>query len=222
MRPADFVRHVRDACHQVPTRGRFGDHKVFIASAWAWLRCNRRAAGFDDVTLDAFKARLVVANHNGDLVLARADLVAAMDPDLLRKSETQHLSSRWHFIRSDGFAVDRWVVLLHEPSRPPREYSYGLEESVRRSWDHVTVHEGWAELRNPAGELAARKEATAWAVIRHGGRATDNARVFFTGPEANARRCWARLDVRQGWAELRKPGGAVVERQSGPTLRTRW
>jgi hypothetical protein len=61
----------------------------------------------------------------------------------------------------------------------------------------------------------------AWSIARQGREhLPPRERVY--RDEAAARRAWARLDVRQGWAELRE-GERVVERQSGPwAVRTRW
>lgn len=89
-----FARAVRDAAAHA-TEGRFGDRKVFIAALWRALRDDPAAGGS---SLDAFKQRLVAAHQAGLVVLARADLVGAMDPDQVRQSETAHLEARYHFV----------------------------------------------------------------------------------------------------------------------------
>jgi hypothetical protein len=75
--------------------GAFGDRKVFIASVWKELT---RDPSYAMLSLDEFKARLVAAHRAGDLALARADLVAAMDPELVRSSETTTDGASFHFI----------------------------------------------------------------------------------------------------------------------------
>ena len=51
--------------------------------------------------MNAFKQRLVEANSKGLLRLSRADLVSAMDPELVAESETRYLNARFHFVRLD-------------------------------------------------------------------------------------------------------------------------
>jgi hypothetical protein len=75
--------------------GMFGDRKVFIASVWDRLR---RQTAWSALSLDDFKARLVAAHRSGALHLARADLVAAMDPQLVAASETVTDGASFHFI----------------------------------------------------------------------------------------------------------------------------
>lgn len=74
---------------------RFGEHKVYISSLW------RHLGGPASLSLDAFKRRLVEANHAGLLRLARADLVAAMDASELEASETRHLNATFHFVEAE-------------------------------------------------------------------------------------------------------------------------
>jgi hypothetical protein len=88
---ADDVRHIARTAND----GVFGERKVFIAAAWHQLR---RRPGYASLTLDDFKARLVRAHRAGELVLARADLVAAMDPGLVAASETLADSATFHFV----------------------------------------------------------------------------------------------------------------------------
>ncbi|HVV85689.1 MAG TPA: hypothetical protein VHE35_21670, partial [Kofleriaceae bacterium] len=90
----DFAAEVRAAAARA-TDGRFGPRKVFIASLW-------RDHAFRDLSLDDFKARLLAAHRGGALTLARADLVAAMDPDLVRDSELAHGDSRYHFVEAEA------------------------------------------------------------------------------------------------------------------------
>ncbi len=77
------------------TAGVLGDRKVFICSVWDELR---RQPTWSALTLDEFKARLVRAHRDGDLELARADLVGALDPRLVSASETPADGTSFHFI----------------------------------------------------------------------------------------------------------------------------
>ena len=89
-----FAAHVRDLA-RAATAGVFGDRKVFISSVWNELR---RDPAYATLTLDDFKAKLLRAHRDGDLVLARADLVAAMNPELVAASETATDGASFHFI----------------------------------------------------------------------------------------------------------------------------
>lgn len=91
---ASFATEVRDLA-RATHHGVFGDRKVFIAALWDELRRHPRWAA---LTLDDFKTRLVQAHRAGDLVLARADLVAAMNPELVAASETTTDGASFHFI----------------------------------------------------------------------------------------------------------------------------
>jgi hypothetical protein len=91
---ADVQRAAQDA-----TSGVFGGRKVFIASLWRQLRCEPRWAA---LSLSEFKNRLLAAQRDGHVELARADLVAAMDPQLVSESETRGDGSSFHFIVRGG------------------------------------------------------------------------------------------------------------------------
>lgn len=75
-------------------KGRFGDNKVFIAHVWD-------ALGGSGLSLDNFKRRLIDAHRANLLVLSRADLVEAMDPNDVAASEARYLNATFHFIRTD-------------------------------------------------------------------------------------------------------------------------
>ncbi|HEU4734638.1 MAG TPA: hypothetical protein VFT22_42395 [Kofleriaceae bacterium] len=77
------------------TEGWFGDRKVFISAVWHTLRENPR---WSELSLDELKQRLVDAHRAGELVLARADLVAAMDPELVAASEITTDGASFHFL----------------------------------------------------------------------------------------------------------------------------
>ena len=90
----DFAGEVRDVA-RAARDGVFGDRKVFISSVWDELR---RHPTWSSLTLDEFKSRLVRAHRAGDVVLARADLVGALDPALVAASETPTDGTSFHFI----------------------------------------------------------------------------------------------------------------------------
>jgi hypothetical protein len=75
--------------------GWFGDRKVFVFAVWDELR---KRSPWAAIALDDFKARLVAAHRAGELTLARADLVAAMDPALVAASEIAADGASFHFI----------------------------------------------------------------------------------------------------------------------------
>jgi hypothetical protein len=96
-RPDRFTHDVRDIARGArgARDGVFGDRKVFIASVWNALR---QQATWSALTLDDFKARLLAAHRAGAVELARADLVAAMNPELVASSETHADGASFHFI----------------------------------------------------------------------------------------------------------------------------
>jgi len=76
-------------------RGRFG-RKVFISALWRQMKTHPR---FDGMTLPQFQQRLVQAHRERLLTLARADLVAAMDPREVAESETDVDGiAQFHFV----------------------------------------------------------------------------------------------------------------------------
>jgi hypothetical protein len=75
--------------------GWFGDRKVFVSAVWDQLRRDPCWAGLG---LAGFKADLVAAHRAGRLTLARADLVAAMDPALVAASEIAVDGASFHFV----------------------------------------------------------------------------------------------------------------------------
>jgi hypothetical protein len=71
--------------------GRFHS-KVFIGAIWD-------AAGDQlGMSLPEFKRWLVEQNRRGTLVLARGDLIGAMDRQLLARSEIQDRGATFHFV----------------------------------------------------------------------------------------------------------------------------
>jgi hypothetical protein len=86
---AGFAARVVAAAQASPT-GRFGDDKVFIWHVMRHLGVN------DEV---AFKQRLIDAHRARLLTLSRADLVDAMDPQDVARSETRYSNATYHFVR---------------------------------------------------------------------------------------------------------------------------
>jgi hypothetical protein len=87
---ADVVATARSA-----RAGVFGERKVFISEVWQQLRARPT---WSSLTLDEFKARLLAAHRAGDVELARADLVAAMNPEIVAASETLANGASFHFV----------------------------------------------------------------------------------------------------------------------------
>ncbi|TMQ11239.1 MAG: hypothetical protein E6J90_22500 [Deltaproteobacteria bacterium] len=92
--PAAFAGEVVRAA-AATTEGWFGDRKVFVSAVWDQLRREPRWSG---LALAEFKARLLAAHRAGALTLARADLVAAMDPALVAASEIAADGASFHFL----------------------------------------------------------------------------------------------------------------------------
>src|SRR5262245_37411619 len=85
-------------------RGRYGTSKVFIAAIWRQLQGSPPFAG---LTLDDFKRLLVGANRDRELVLARADVVGAMDRTEVAESEIVDRGASYNFVL-DPTAKDPW------------------------------------------------------------------------------------------------------------------
>ncbi len=75
--------------------GRFGERKVFVSAVWNEGRARGRWA---EMGGEQFKAWLFAAHAAGELTLARADLVAAMDPGRVAASEIVVNGATFHFV----------------------------------------------------------------------------------------------------------------------------
>jgi hypothetical protein len=95
---ADFAAAVHEAARG-PAVVRFHDDRAFIASVWEQMR-GRRPIG--DMPLAEFKQRLVAAHQKRLLRITRADLVAAMDPSEVERSEARHQNATFHFVALDA------------------------------------------------------------------------------------------------------------------------
>ena len=117
-RDLEAAELVHRALGAVQHAGRFGDRKVFTSALWAMMLLLDAEAGghlTEGCTIEHFKAWLVGAlrltrdgrEDSGPLiVLARADLVAAMDPSLVAASETVADGATFHFVIDPAVARD--------------------------------------------------------------------------------------------------------------------
>ncbi len=96
---AAFAATVRALAAGSLPQDRFHGNKVFIAALW---RACQSEPSFPRVSLAEFKERLVEANSHNLLHLSRADLVQAMDPQLVSDSETVYLNAAFHFVLLEG------------------------------------------------------------------------------------------------------------------------
>ncbi|HWU87722.1 MAG TPA: hypothetical protein VN253_10630 [Kofleriaceae bacterium] len=86
---------IHEVISRVGAEGRFGAAKVFVSAIWHSIERDRRWA---DLSLDRFKRWLVAANRDGWLVLANADLIGAMDSELIAESEIRDHGATFHFV----------------------------------------------------------------------------------------------------------------------------
>lgn len=91
---ADFARAVSRAA-QSPQVRRFHGDRAFIGSIWEHMRGNKTIG---EMSLDQFKANLVTAHRKQLLEIVRADLVGAMDPEEVRRSEARFDNATYHFV----------------------------------------------------------------------------------------------------------------------------
>jgi hypothetical protein len=101
---ADLAAAVRRAVAAIGdgANQRYGTRKVFLAAVHTAL------GGEGAIDLEAFKRRMVTAHRAGLLVLARADLVAAMPRAALAASEVSEDGAEFHFVLDDA-AREPWV-----------------------------------------------------------------------------------------------------------------
>jgi hypothetical protein len=94
-----FAATVRALAADSPPEDRFHGNKVFIAALW---RASQQEPSLQHLSRPEFKRRLVEANAQHLLHLSRADLVQAMDPQLVAESETAYLNATFHFVLLEG------------------------------------------------------------------------------------------------------------------------
>jgi hypothetical protein len=111
---AEFAAAARRAVAAIghDANQRYGLRKVFLAAVHAAL------GGEGAIHLKAFQRRMVSAHRAGLLVLARADLVAAMPPAAVADSEVSDGGAEFHFVLDDA-ARDPWAddAASPEPSQ---------------------------------------------------------------------------------------------------------
>jgi len=93
--PETLLEVVRETIPNVGADGRFGSEKVFVSAIWRSIERDQRLS---DLSLDRFKTWLLSANRDGALVLARADLIGAMDPKQVAESEIRDRNATFHFV----------------------------------------------------------------------------------------------------------------------------
>jgi hypothetical protein len=91
---ADFA-HAVGAAARGPTVRRFHEDRAFIASVWEHMRGQ---SPIGEMSLDDFKRRLISAHQQGLLRIVGADLVAAMDPQDVQRSEARLKGATFHFV----------------------------------------------------------------------------------------------------------------------------
>ena len=101
----DLVAAVLATAARVPASGRFGDRKVFVSAVWDALP----EAVRDGLSIDSFKRQLFVTHRLGLLVLARADLVAAMPAASVAASQIGYDGVQFHFVL-DPTVRDSWAA----------------------------------------------------------------------------------------------------------------
>jgi hypothetical protein len=92
--PQKLLEVVRETIPRIGTEGRFGE-KVYVSAIWRTIERDRKVG---DLSLDNFKRWLVGANRDGWLVLARADLIGAMDATQVTESEINDRGATFHFV----------------------------------------------------------------------------------------------------------------------------
>ena len=92
--PQQLLEVVRETIPRIGTEGRFGE-KVYVSAIWRTIERDRKVG---DLSLANFKRWLVSANRDGWLVLARADLIGAMDARQVTESEINDRGATFHFV----------------------------------------------------------------------------------------------------------------------------
>lgn len=92
-----WAARVQKVANGLPESGRYSSERAFISATY---KAAMSKGTIPKLSLREFKFKLVEANRAGHLRLHRADLIGAMDPKLVRESETKHLNSEFHFIET--------------------------------------------------------------------------------------------------------------------------
>ena len=102
----NLIEVVREAIPRIGAEGRFGE-KVYVSAIWRTIERDHKAG---ELSLDHFKRWLLRANRDGWLVLARADLIGAMDAKQVNESEINDRGATFHFVldpRNGGAGAQR-------------------------------------------------------------------------------------------------------------------
>ena len=95
--PADPLPLIIAALPVIHGEGRIGNRKVFIATLWD------RVGGAVNMSLPEFKRWLIEQHRRQRLILARADLIAAMPYELVSRSEAKtegdYAGATFHFVK---------------------------------------------------------------------------------------------------------------------------
>jgi hypothetical protein len=130
---AEFIATVNQVASQIGPEGRMGDRKVFISEVWDVVSEDPR---YSRMGVDAFKDRLLA--HRDKILLARADLVAAMDPALVEASETgsRALGATYHFVVDPRFGAQGTaktaVVAAQAPAGDRPELLEAVQQAILR------------------------------------------------------------------------------------------
>jgi hypothetical protein len=91
---ADFARAVQAAAER-PEVTRFHADRAFIGSVWEHMRGHNPVG---TMSLEEFKKKLVEAHRERLLHISRADLIGAMDPREVERSEARYQDATFHFV----------------------------------------------------------------------------------------------------------------------------
>lgn len=128
-----------------------------------------------DWTVPENRALMLKMLRSGDAVFSRADLVAAMDPALVKSSEVSHMGADFHFIHDTGQPVRMLpeerapAARAHDTAaRPGSAANEDLEALLRGTQDKLAAGEPLSAIGAPArAEYGAAKEARTAAASEH-------------------------------------------------------
>lgn len=93
MNDASFAAAVHSALPGVDRACWFGPRKCFLSAVFAEMLSAGTCSDYP-----SFRRELLAAHRAGELSLARADLVATMDADLVASSEVATDGATFHFV----------------------------------------------------------------------------------------------------------------------------
>jgi hypothetical protein len=158
----DFADRVHAAINAGDAK-KFGPRKHYISSVYA------QDPSLAD-NLDHFKDKLREAMSAGHITMSRADLVEAMDKDLLKESKTEHVGSQFNFITHDKDPNADPVQRESAREKAKKEKAEASQENVNREslkssekkmTDHLSSHAQKLSAKAPTGlaSLADLKDA---------------------------------------------------------------